>query len=373
MITGLVEDGLYRALEFNPCVAIHELRLRMRGIRPFLVLLGYSLVAATAVLIALSLQVLEWRSYSNPGYAHNDLGRTTFAVLAYTQLTLVVFVLPAYAAGAITLEREKQTLEMLQVTRLSASDVVSGKLIVVLAFGFVLLVTTLPVAAWCLLLGGFEPIELFYVYTFLFAVAAFVSGLGMFLSAGLRKSIGAVVTTYLTLLVLWVGVPILYAVVVTELDQWSSSGSPTLGAAAATLLVIPSGAILAWMLFVGLQRVIGRLVSGRAAPIATVLAAAGTVAVVAFLMVAQAGPAITALAGGSLWTPGVLHPYVALTCVLFPDAGQELLGSGGSATLTAAAIQTHIWAAATIIFLVTSLVLWVLSTRLLRARAFVSR
>ena len=122
MITGVVESGLYRLFRLNPCIAINELRMRMRGVRPFLVLCLYAGIASAAVLIALAAMTYERRVVYGP-YAH-QAGRTTFTVLAHTQLTLILLILPAYGAGAITMEREKRTLEMLRAALVSAGDVV---------------------------------------------------------------------------------------------------------------------------------------------------------------------------------------------------------------------------------------------------------
>ncbi|MBN1459173.1 MAG: ABC transporter permease [Armatimonadetes bacterium] len=198
MTVAALEEGLYRAFRFNPCVARHELRLHMRGWRPFIVLLAYASIASAAVLLTFLPALLE-ESYGSYG---EELGRVALTVLSFTQLTLILLLLPAYAAAAIAMEREKRTLDMLRATLVTPADVVTGKLLVVFAFGVVLLLTSLPVAAWCLLLGGVSPKEILYTYSYLLAAGALVSALGLAFSARVARPMGAVVSTYGALILL---------------------------------------------------------------------------------------------------------------------------------------------------------------------------
>jgi hypothetical protein len=239
-----LETGLYRVFRFNPCVAVHELRLRMRGWRPFIVLLAYAGIACAAAALAWIPLALEQHRF---GPRAIEIGRITFAVLAHTQLTLILLIVPAYAAGAVTMEREKRTLEMLRASLVTPSDIVSGKLLVILAFGLVLLITSVPVASWCVLLGGVAPEEVFYVYTFLFAVAFFAAALGMLYSARMRRSMGAIVAAYGTLIATGVLSMLIPLILAQLLLRGSSSGSgPTLGINAAFWVVLAFSAVAAW-------------------------------------------------------------------------------------------------------------------------------
>lgn len=144
---GGLEGLLEGWLGLNPAVARHELPLRMRGARPFLMLLVYGTAPAVVVLIMLALALSEARQGGRPPSYDTEMGRSLFAGLVMALLGLMVFGIPAYAAGAVAMEREKRALEMLRATLLSSADVVSSKLLVVLAFAGMLLVTSLPVAA----------------------------------------------------------------------------------------------------------------------------------------------------------------------------------------------------------------------------------
>ena len=246
-VPGLnIEDTLKRCFHFNPCIAVHELRMRMRGARPFVVLFFYALLAAATVLITLAVISLQSSYYYGTPDRDPSPGRTAFAALAFSQLALILFVMPAYAAGAITMEREKHTLEMLRGTLLSPADVVTGKLVVVLAFGVLLLLTSAPVAAWCMMLRGISPAEVALTYSSLLIIALWVATLGMLFSVLLKRTTAAIVATYITIVV-WCGVPPLLSALAENLaGGWSYVYANLL---TLSFLVMTVGTVFGWLVF----------------------------------------------------------------------------------------------------------------------------
>jgi len=361
VIGELVESGLYRLFRFNPCVAMNELRMRMRGVRPFLVLCVYSSLAAAAVLIALAAMSFEGRFVLRPG--GSDVGRGAFTALIHTQLTLMLLILPAYGAGAITMEREKRTLDMLRVALLTPGDIISGKLVSVLAFGLVLLLAPLPVAAWCLLLGGISPGEIFLSYSYLLAVVVFASSLGVWFSAILRRSLSAVVATYGSLIALGVASTVIPAVFETLASQ--TGRRPTFGAdfGAVLWLLVALGA--AYLVFLAARWLMARILRRRRflAVAVSVLASVGTL----WCLLFSSSPLnlLPALPGVPVMWLMVLNPYVSLEAALEPDLAATI-ASGGARLSTPT--QVWVWAAATATLVGLSVLLWTFSIRLFRAR-----
>lgn len=372
MTTGVLERGLYRLLRFNPCVAVHELRMRMRGGRAFVVFFVYTLLAIIPVLLTLAITALEGSMFGpGMGMVQTGLGRVAFVALAYAQLSLILFVLPAYAAGAITMEREKRTLEMLRATLLSSSDVVTGKLGVVVAFGAILLMTSLPVAAWCLLLGGVALGDLFYVYTYLFAVAVWVAALGLFLSTLVRRSIGAIVATYVILLVWCVGLPIMFFVVM-EMMLWSQwDPSDPLGYPGAVALVAALGALYGWLLFLAFRWLWRKLFRRTAQWVGTVVAALVTLLLTVLFAIGVEAIVLDPLARYLPWAmTSLVHPYAGLSFILYAESAQDLFAMArGTTTMSIAGLQTYIWAIATGLFVLMAVALWVRSIGLFRKRS----
>jgi hypothetical protein len=189
-----------------------ELRGRMRGLRPFLILLVYALGAAAVALASLAVQLRTqpWRLAPGPtGQPPVGVGREVLAWLSFAQAGLLCLLVPAGAAAGIALEREKKTFEMLRATLLSAEDIVTGKLVAASAFGVVVLISSLPVAAWCSFFGGLAPRDLLMVYGFLLVETVWLAALGVAISAGTRRSGSAVVAAYGVVLVIFLGYPVL--------------------------------------------------------------------------------------------------------------------------------------------------------------------
>ncbi len=374
MTVGALETGLYRLFRFNPCVAVHELRMRMRGGRAFVVFFVYILMAIIPVVLTLAMTAWQGSMFGpgmGMGMSQTGLGRAAFAALAYAQLSLILFVLPAYAAGAITMEREKRTLEMLRATLLSPSDVVTGKLGVVVAFGAILLMTSLPVAAWCLLLGGVALTDLFYVYTYLLAVAVWVAALGLFLSTLVRRSIGAIVATYVILLVWCVGLPIVFFIVM-EMMMWSQwDSTDPIGYPGAVALVAAFGALYAWLVFLAFRWLWRKLFRRTARWVGTVVVALATLLLTALFAIGAGSILIHPIGQYVPWaTVSLVNPYAGLSFILYAESAEDFFAMArGTTTMSIAGLQTYVWVIGTGLFVLMGVALWVRSIGLFRKRS----
>lgn len=358
----------YRLFRFNACVTAHELRMRMRGFRLFWVLFFYAGVAAAVFLI--TMWVIAWQEHpgrSTPGMLQPGLGRSVLTVVSCVQLALVLLILPAYSAGAITMEREKRTLEMLRVTLLSPSDVVTGKLLVVLGLGGVLLLSSLPVAAWCLALGGVSPEDLTLIYSYLLVVAVFASALGMFLSTAMGRSLGAIVWTYGALIALIV-VPLIVVAIASAGP--SRSGNPMsvgYGATWAWILLLLTAPVCAWLLFLAVRWPWRRLLPRRWAWAGWVAGAAAAAALLVWVF-RPSGSLVGPLTHLPMASIFITDPFLVLSALL---AGEGLLSQvAGSGLLSRSTLplQTVAWMSATAWTLVAAAFLWAAAVRVYRVR-----
>ena len=359
--------------DFNPAVAIHELRMRMRGSRPFVMLLAGALLASMAVLITLwYLLEVEGAQYGASG-SDIQVGRWAFYALAYTLLTLVLFSLPVYAAASVSSEREKGTLDMLRATLLSPSDVVSGKLLVVLAFGGVVLVTTLPVAAWCVLLGGIEPGEIARVYVYLCALAFGGISLGVLISCWRKRSAPAISETTVLMGVWCVGPPLFTGMLLSLQYAGGGGGSPSniVGELVAAVVFVLWALASAWLLFVGLRWLLPKLAARPRGPLATWLAFGGTAAALVWFVARFADAFLYLVSNARTEVLFVGSPYVAMFLLLQEDAVGDLIrsaGGSGAAPASAADLQTLAWLISTGAVVLMALALWALAVRVFRAR-----
>jgi ABC-type transport system involved in multi-copper enzyme maturation permease subunit len=191
-------------------VGVKELRGRVRGRRAFVVLTFYLLFLG---LFAWAWQLVAERAYvqnaalqgGSAAFASSLVGQEVFGALVLVETLLVVFLAPAFTSGAISLEREKQTLEMLTATPISSLAIVIGKLLSALAYVFLLIAASVPLTAIVFVFGGVGPDDVLRAYAVLIVTALGLGSMGLFISALMQRTQGATVVTFFTVLFLTLG------------------------------------------------------------------------------------------------------------------------------------------------------------------------
>ena len=240
---GMMPVALFRgALRRNP-VASKELRERMRGGRAFAVITVYLLLmSAFAVLLFLA------NAPFTRGLATSvtgDLGRTVFAGLVGLELVLIMFIAPAFTAGAVTGERERQTYDLLKITLLPRPTFLIGKLESALGFIVLLLLAAIPLQSIAFLFGGVSEGELIVSFVILTVTAITFGAVGIFFSTLTDKTVTASVRSYAAALIVLIGVPLLVAFLGGFFfGAYTGSGTGFTGSPAYEAFAIYFGALL---------------------------------------------------------------------------------------------------------------------------------
>ncbi|NNC74884.1 MAG: ABC transporter permease subunit [Acidimicrobiia bacterium] len=188
----------------NP-VAIRELEERFRTVRSPLLLSVWVLVAGALTFLAYLLaRSAADAALSDVGFAgigsvlaSNSMGVFIFEMIMVLLMTGVVFVVPGQAAVTIVGERDRQTLQLLQVSQLSATSVVVGKLISSLSYILLLVVATTPLLVIPVLLGGVTIGQVAGALGMLIAASVMIGAVSMWVSARAKSVQGAVLGSYL--------------------------------------------------------------------------------------------------------------------------------------------------------------------------------
>jgi ABC-type transport system involved in multi-copper enzyme maturation permease subunit len=210
-------------------VGIKELRGRMRGRRAFAVVTIYlallSLLAFAVYYFMKQQALINGTNINDPTFGgirdgipfpggqvtiggtalSAAIGHAMFGTLLAVETLLVMVLAPAFTSGAISLEREKQTLDLLVTTPLSTLGMVIGKLISALSYVFLLIIASIPLASLVFVFGAVGPEDLVRGYLALFALAFGMGALGLFISALVKRTQTATVLTYVLVLVLSIG------------------------------------------------------------------------------------------------------------------------------------------------------------------------
>lgn len=179
-------------------VLMKEMRTRMRGLRaPLLLFITTALTIVVAMLIiAPQWAYLEGSSAAEMARALARVGNTLFIGMVILEAILCAVIAPALTAGAISIEREQETFDLLLLTRLTSTNIVLGKLLSSLSFAAIILLCSLPVAAISFLLGGVSPGDLAWALLLIGGVVALFGSMGLWCSARFQKTATAVAVAY---------------------------------------------------------------------------------------------------------------------------------------------------------------------------------
>lgn len=178
--------------KFQNPVLVKELKLRFRSFKSISGLLFY-LGALFIAVVGFLMLVTE---FTGKGFFRPDESFMMFAMLSGLQMVLVLFMTPGLTAGAISTEREKQTLNMLLTTSQSSFQIILGKLLSSIAFLMLLIIAGLPLYSLVFLFGGVSPTQIVMIFlSYLITIIA-VGSLGIMFSTLIRRTIVAMITTY---------------------------------------------------------------------------------------------------------------------------------------------------------------------------------
>jgi ABC-type Na+ efflux pump permease subunit len=153
-------------------------------------------VMCTAWLILTGTQVI-----SNVGDMAR-FGGILFRLLAPLQLAVVVFFAALSTASAVSQEKDRKTLVLLLLTRLSNSELVLGKLLASLLHVAVMVLAGLPIFALIVLFGGISFQQVFRVFVVTLTTGLLAGSLGSTLALWREKTFQSLALTAL-LLVFW--------------------------------------------------------------------------------------------------------------------------------------------------------------------------
>jgi ABC-type transport system involved in multi-copper enzyme maturation permease subunit len=136
-----------------------------------------------------------------------------------------MFIAPALTAGAISGERERQTLDILLSSKMKPYSIILGKLFASLSQIILLLVASMPMFTIGLMIGGIGITEIAQMFLFYLVTAFTVGCVGIFFSTFLKKTTGATVVTYGAGIIFSLG--IIFIVYIVAMMSRNGSGAST--------------------------------------------------------------------------------------------------------------------------------------------------
>lgn len=173
----------------------------MRGWRAFAMLTAYLIFLALFSYGVYEMIIIA-SPYTNGIPLSPFIGQALYAAIVNLSLFFVAFLTPALTATAISSEYEKLTLEMLQATPLAAHTILFGKLVSTAGYIFLLLFAAVPLVSLVFIFGGVAPADLLLAALVIWSTAMTFGMIGLFFSAWRKRTIQAVVLSYLVILLM---------------------------------------------------------------------------------------------------------------------------------------------------------------------------
>ncbi len=220
----------------NP-VYRQESRVSARSFKLPLIVLIFNCVLAGVALLDMYSMITQVRLTAELQYS-SFLGLYVFAATA--EFVLLLFFIPGLTAGSISGERERQTLDLMMTTRLTAADIVFGKLASALSTIFLLIVSSFPILGLVFIYGGVTAADVGLLLLCYVVTALLVGSIGVFCSAVSRRTTMATVSAYGLVTVLVIGTIAVNYIADGFAEMMAAAGNPAADRAIYLLLCNPA-------------------------------------------------------------------------------------------------------------------------------------
>lgn len=196
-----------------------ETRLRVRTVKFMLTVLGYNLFLLLIAVIGFEMVFnIHWNNYVD--YSGVNM---VYLAMSCLETLMIIFLVPAFTAGSIAGEREKQTLDILLTTAVSPGQIIWGKLVSCISSAVLLVFSSLPILSIVLTVGGIGLSDLFEMVFVLFLVSVFIGSIGILASVLFRKTVHATVFSFGVVLFLCLGLAAIVAAayLVQQMYYWN--------------------------------------------------------------------------------------------------------------------------------------------------------
>lgn len=173
-------------------VYVKEAKLRVRSIKFALTVLFYNLIMIAIAVFGFSIAF----NTSLQGRVNYSNAIALYVCLIAIEAGMVMFLVPAFTAGSIAGEREKQTLEILLTTTLKPRQIVWGKLMSSISMVLLLIVSTLPTISIVFTIGGVEILDLLEFVIVVFVFTLLIGSIGVWASVLMKRTVQATVFAY---------------------------------------------------------------------------------------------------------------------------------------------------------------------------------
>ncbi|MBQ4536900.1 MAG: ABC transporter permease subunit [Lachnospiraceae bacterium] len=210
-------------MRWNPIVK-KDLQVGARSMRLSWGLFAYEIILVLAFLMALAIIQSSYGGVYSDGNIYASLVYL-FPILAGTQAVIVALIMPILTASSISGEKERQTFDIMLTTCMSPFSIVWGKVVSAVIRILFFVAGSLPIMALSFVVGGLSWLQLLYFLLVIIMLSLFSGSIGIMCSSFCRKSITAVIMSFVIYAVIYGGsfVPMIFMYLITYGDYAGES------------------------------------------------------------------------------------------------------------------------------------------------------
>ncbi|MDE5966515.1 MAG: hypothetical protein K2G89_06755 [Lachnospiraceae bacterium] len=178
-----------------------ELTVGSRSIKMSIHLMLYNLILGGIAIITL----LILREESAYGGADYQSLMALFPILATLQCFIILFMIPVLTASSIAGERERQTLDVMLTTPISAFSIVLGKVFSAMAQVLMYVLSSIPIMSLAFIIGGMSWSYILGFIVMVIYASFYVGAVGVYCSAKKKKTIASVISSFIFIAASMVG------------------------------------------------------------------------------------------------------------------------------------------------------------------------
>ena len=187
-------------MQVNP-ITKREIKITARGMRFFIEILVFEVILMLTFIVSLN-SIFGSGNVSSSDY--NRFGKL-FPTVAIAELLIMSFVIPVMTGAAISGEKERQTFDIMLTTAIKPFQIVWGKLLSVIVRIMMFAIAAVPLMAVSFVSGSISWGVLFAYIGMVTVYAFFSASLGIFASSVCRKSMTAIIFSFVILFFVTLG------------------------------------------------------------------------------------------------------------------------------------------------------------------------
>lgn len=179
-------------MKMNP-VYRREITVSSRSFRTAMILVIFNLILAAVALLNMYSVITQVKMTAEIQYSSF---LEIYIFVSTLEFILLMFIMPAMTSSSISGERERQTLDLMLITKMTPADIVLGKLFSGFSTMLLLVVSSFPALALMFVYGGITLTDVAQLLICCVTVALLSGSLGICFSSIFKRSTMATVVSY---------------------------------------------------------------------------------------------------------------------------------------------------------------------------------